>query len=191
MNIRCARPEDFLSMHHCNLLCLPENYKMRYYLCIGTTWPQLSYVAENEEGGIVGYVLGKILEPDPIDGRCGHILSLAVKRSYRRLGLAQKLMDQVSQAMVECFNAQHVSLHVRKSNRAALSLYTNSLQFKIQVIKPGFYRDGEDGYNMRRDLKGFASMEQGDEKAGGDQVSHIFSGQGLCHSHQGHDGHCC
>ena len=47
----------------------------------------------------------------------------------RRLGLAQKLMDQTARAMVECFNAKYVSLHVRKSNRAALNLYTNTLNF--------------------------------------------------------------
>lgn len=48
---------------------------------------------------------------------------------FRRLGLAQKLMDQTARAMVECFNAKYVSLHVRKSNRAALNLYTNTLKF--------------------------------------------------------------
>jgi peptide alpha-N-acetyltransferase len=31
--------------------------------------------------------------------------------------------------MIECFNAKYVSLHVRKSNRAALNLYTNTLKF--------------------------------------------------------------
>ena len=54
----------------------------------------------------------------------------AVKRSHRRLGLAQKLMDQASKAMVECFDAVYVSLHVRKSNRAALALYANTLKFQ-------------------------------------------------------------
>ena len=46
------------------------------------------------------------------------------KRSHRRLGLAQKLMDQTAMAMVETFNAKVVSLHVRKSNRAAINLYS-------------------------------------------------------------------
>lgn len=41
-------------------------------------------------------------------------LCQAVKRSHRRLGLAQKLMDQASRAMIENFNAKYVSLHVRK-----------------------------------------------------------------------------
>lgn len=128
---------------------------MKYYFYHGLTWPQLSYVAEDDKGNIVGYVLAKMEEPEPNEeSKHGHITSLAVKRSYRRLGLAQKLMNQASQAMVECFDAQYVSLHVRKSNRAALNLYTNSLCFKILEIEPKYYADGEDAYSMRRDLSG-------------------------------------
>uniref|UniRef100_A0A4W3GI31 N-terminal amino-acid N(alpha)-acetyltransferase NatA n=1 Tax=Callorhinchus milii TaxID=7868 RepID=A0A4W3GI31_CALMI len=105
--------EDLMNMQHCNLLCLPENYQMKYYFYHGLSWPQLSYIAEDENGKIVGYVLAK-MEEDPDDVPHGHITSLAVKRSHRRLGLAQKLMDQASRAMIENFNARYVSLHVRK-----------------------------------------------------------------------------
>ncbi|KTF76731.1 hypothetical protein cypCar_00025211 [Cyprinus carpio] len=139
MNIRNARPEDLMNMQHCNLLCLPENYQMKYYFYHGLSWPQLSYIAEDENGKIVGYVLAK-MEEDPDDVPHGHITSLAVKRSHRRLGLAQKLMDQASRAMIENFNAKYVSLHVRKSNRAALHLYSNTLKFQfpdVQLQKPG------------------------------------------------------
>ncbi|XP_023711184.1 N-alpha-acetyltransferase 10-like [Cryptotermes secundus] len=73
------------------------------------------------------------MEEDSEDDPHGHITSLAVKRSHRRLGLAQKLMDQASRSMVECFNAKYVSLHVRKSNRAALNLYTNTLKFTMTL----------------------------------------------------------
>ncbi|XP_067399265.1 N-alpha-acetyltransferase 10 isoform X1 [Emydura macquarii macquarii] len=76
----------------------------------------------------------------------------AVKRSHRRLGLAQKLMDQASRAMIENFNAKYVSLHVRKSNRAALHLYSNTLNFQISEVEPKYYADGEDAYAMKRDL---------------------------------------
>lgn len=155
MNIRCAKPEDLMNMQHCNLLCLPENYQMKYYFYHGLSWPQLSYVAEDEKGNIVGYVLAK-MEEDNEDLKHGHITSLAVKRSHRRLGLAQKLMDQASEAMVECFDAKYVSLHVRKSNRAALNLYKNSLKFETVEIEPKYYADGEDAYSMRRDLSEFA-----------------------------------
>lgn len=70
--------------------------------------------------------------------------------------ITNKLFFQASRAMVECFNAKYVSLHVRKSNRAALNLYTNTLQFIISEIEPKYYADGEDAYAMKRDLKSFA-----------------------------------
>ncbi|NXH51167.1 NAA10 acetyltransferase, partial [Rhabdornis inornatus] len=49
------QPEDLMNMQHCNLLCLPENYQMKYYFYHGLSWPQLSYIAEDENGKIVGY----------------------------------------------------------------------------------------------------------------------------------------
>ncbi|XP_012676052.1 N-alpha-acetyltransferase 10 isoform X2 [Clupea harengus] len=160
MNIRNARPEDLMNMQHCNLLCLPENYQMKYYFYHGLSWPQLSYIAEDENGKIVGYVLAK-MEEDPDDVPHGHITSLAVKRSHRRLGLAQKLMDQASRAMIENFNAKYVSLHVRKSNRAALHLYSNTLKFQISEVEPKYYADGEDAYAMKRNLTQLADEKPG------------------------------
>ncbi|CAH8856305.1 unnamed protein product, partial [Trichobilharzia szidati] len=135
MNVRNARPNDLLNMRDCNLDCLPENYQMKYYFYHGLSWPQLSYVAETDNGEIVGYVLAK-MEEDPEDVPYGHITSLAVKRPYRRLGIAQTLMNLASRAMVENFHARYVSLHVRKSNRAALTLYKKTLQFVVSDIEP-------------------------------------------------------
>ncbi|XP_060678387.1 N-alpha-acetyltransferase 10 [Hemiscyllium ocellatum] len=80
MNIRNARPEDLMNMQHCNLLCLPENYQMKYYFYHGLSWPQLSYIAEDENGKIVGYVLAK-MEEDPDDVPHGHITSLVRGRN--------------------------------------------------------------------------------------------------------------
>ena len=149
--------------------------------------PQLSYVAEDDKGNIVGYVLAKMEEPEPgEESKHGHITSLAVKRPFRRLGLAQKLMNQASYAMVECFDAQYVSLHVRKSNRAALHLYTSSLGFKILEIEPKYYADGEDAYSMRRDLTELS--KKGDRS---DQPLPLTDKSNKGHAHHKSDGHCC
>ena len=48
----------------------------------GLSWPQLSFVAEDPGGQIVGYVLAK-MEEEAEDDPHGHITSLAVKRSHR------------------------------------------------------------------------------------------------------------
>lgn len=63
------------------------------------------------------------------------------------------------------FQAKYVSLHVRKSNRAALNLYTNSLGFKILEIEPKYYADGEDAYSMMRDLSAFAADNKSENQS--------------------------
>lgn len=97
----------------CNITNLPENYFLKYYLYHALTWPQLSFVAvvrsrkqqKNDRPGegssssvdyeypkVVGYVLAK-MEEEPSDGVAhGHITSLSVMRTHRRLGIAERLM---------------------------------------------------------------------------------------------------
>ncbi|KAB5595304.1 N-terminal acetyltransferase A complex catalytic subunit ard1 [Ceratobasidium theobromae] len=118
------------------------------------TWPQLSYVAEDHKGRIVGYIMAK-MEEDRKEGEepHGHVTSISVLRTYRRLGLAKKLMMQSQEAMATVYRAKHVSLHVRKSNRAAIGLYRDTLGFEVAGIEEKYYADGEDAYAMRLSLK--------------------------------------
>ncbi len=62
--------------------------------------------------------------------------------------------------MVECFDAEYVSLHVRKSNRAAFHLYSQTLGFKVNDIEEKYYADDEDAYDMRKDLKSHPSKRK-------------------------------
>eukprot|EP01127_Copromyxa_protea_P006882 TRINITY_DN16822_c0_g1_i1.p1 TRINITY_DN16822_c0_g1~~TRINITY_DN16822_c0_g1_i1.p1 ORF type:complete len:384 (-),score=100.19 TRINITY_DN16822_c0_g1_i1:35-1186(-) len=149
--IRRARIEDLPAMQQANLTCLPENYQMKYYLYHGLSWPQLSYIAEDHKGRIVGYVLAKMEEEDEGVPH-GHITSLAVFRSYRKQGLATKLMLQAERAMVEAFDSQYLSLHVRETNRAAFTLYHETLGFDIDDIEEKYYADGENAYSMKKEL---------------------------------------
>lgn len=131
------------------------------------------------------------MEEDPPDGvQHGHITSISVMRTHRRLGVAEKLMRQsrefcfllpsmlevvviqanqlcvIERAMVETFNAQYVSLHVRVSNNAALRLYRDTLGFKTEGIEAKYYADGEDAYSMKQDLSSIREKvddEDGDE----------------------------
>ena len=38
---------------------------------------------------------------------------------------------------------------MRKSNRAAFHLYTETLKYEINDVERGYYADGEDAYDMR------------------------------------------
>ncbi len=121
------------------------------------------------------------MEEEPADGvQHGHITSLSVMRTHRRLGLAEKLMRQsrtswslllqiprivrgshdldlptnniTERAMAETYGAHYVSLHVRVSNAAAKHLYSDTLGFTIEKTEPKYYADGEDAFSMRMDL---------------------------------------
>ena len=167
VSIRNATTDDLFQMQHCNLSCLPENYQMKYYFYHCLSWPQLLYVAEDRKKKIVGYVLAKMEEDAPEIH--GHITSLAVLRTHRKMGVAAKLMTAAQEVMAETFQAEYVSLHVRKSNRAAFSLYTQTLGFEIHDIEAKYYADSEDAYDMRKYLKKKkGSGGAGEEKTGGD-----------------------
>lgn len=162
--IRPANVEDLIAMQAANLCCLPENYQLKYYLYHILSWPHLLYVAEDYNKKIVGYVLAK-MEEDTGEVH-GHITSLAVLRSHRKMGVASKLMRASQRAMEEVYNAEHVTLHVRAySNRAAFSLYTKELGFEIHDLDEKYYADGEDAYVMRRLLvAGIKKAEEAKEK---------------------------
>lgn len=55
--------------------------------------------------------------------------------------------------MRDIFGAHHVSLHVRESNRAAISLYTQTLGFQVRGTEPSYYADGENALSMRLQLQ--------------------------------------
>lgn len=135
-------------MQACNLVCLPENYQMKYYFYHILSWPQLIFVAEDARKKIVGYVLAK-MEEDTSEVH-GHITSLAVLRTYRKMGVARRLMVAAHNAMQETFSAEYVSLHVRQSNAAAKHLYVESLKYDIHDVEAKYYADAEDAYDMRR-----------------------------------------
>ena len=153
--IRPATAADLVAMQMTNMWCLPENYALRYYLYHYMSWPQLLQVTENHKGEVVGYVLAKMeeqAENDPTPPH-GHITSLAVRRTYRKCGIATRMMRQAHSRMKDCFDSHYCSLHVRYSNRAAFHLYSQTLGYTIAAVESKYYADGEDAYNMRCVLK--------------------------------------
>jgi len=150
VSIRPATIDDLPGMQACNLCCLPENYQMKYYFYHMLSWPQLPHCAVDYTGKICGYVLAKM--EDETEEVHGHITSLAVARTHRKLGIASKLMRATIEVMKDCFSSEYVSLHVRYTNRAAFALYSSTLGFEIHDIEKGYYADKEDAYDMRKML---------------------------------------
>lgn len=153
-------------MQQTNLICLAENYHFKYYLYHYLSWPNLLYVAEDQTGKIVGYVLAKLEEsesnkkkPNEEPKLEGHITSLSVLRTYRRLGIANKLMIHTMNMMQEYYDADCVLLHVRVTNKPAINLYNKVLGFVVKEIEKEYYNDKEDAYRMTKFFKNSAKED--------------------------------
>lgn len=101
-----------------------------------------------EDGAVTGYVIA-----DTIDGPgmpMGHIKDLAVRPKRQREGIGRTLLTRGLTTLASV-GANRVKLEVRRSNRAARSLY-ESFGFENHHIRAGYYDDGEDAYVMVRQL---------------------------------------
>ena len=88
----------------------------------------------------MGYVLAKMEEDEAKSSvPHGHITSLAVLRTHRKRGIATALMKRSQVEMAQVFGAHYVSLHVRKSNRAAFHLYNETLKYEVRRRREDTY----------------------------------------------------
>ncbi|KAI3859878.1 hypothetical protein MKW92_038195 [Papaver armeniacum] len=153
-DIRQATMVDIPAIQACDLLSSIEEDPWDYFLYEEyiVFWPRLVYVAEDSGNGrIVGFVFAQV-DGEGTESH-GYIANLGVLPTHRKSGIAQKLMDAAQNALVQEYGCEYVSLHVRTSNQAAISLYTEKLGYSYATAA-NFYRNGEDAYVMRKQLQG-------------------------------------
>lgn len=139
--IRGATFRDVLDWNSNNNLVTRPN--------IGTLWKKLIHVADDCSGCIVAYLLSKEEE----EGN-GHfcIASLFVHHTYRKRGIATDLITATQNTM-EQVGAKDVSVHVWKSNSAALGLF-EKMGYTLHEVKAKYFDDEEDPIVLRKILKG-------------------------------------
>lgn len=95
--------------------------------------PGRRYLAAVDDGGIVAYGGIMILDGD------AHIMNLAVRPDRQRSGLGTRmLLALVDEALA--LGVSHLTLELRISNRAALSLYER-FGFTPVGVRPRYYGD--------------------------------------------------
>ncbi|MCL1802783.1 MAG: ribosomal protein S18-alanine N-acetyltransferase [Eubacteriaceae bacterium] len=119
-------------------------------------WPKSLFINEiHSEGSfvlcakasrkIIGYICAMFAYDE------AHITNIAVRKAYRRAGVATSLIKAAIEYAEKNSIIQSIVLEVRVSNEAALALYEKS-GFEIISLRPGYYSDGEDAYIMQRHL---------------------------------------
>lgn len=114
-------------------------YDLYIYLTYGS-----DMLVADVGGKIVGYIA--LMEM----GLESKIMSIAVKKEFRGMGIGSKLLDE---AIKRCKERGKIRLflEVRVSNTAAQRLYKKK-GFKVIDTIPGYYSDGEDAYVMALNL---------------------------------------
>ena len=136
--------------------CLPENYSSFFYRDLYRRFPKTFVVAE-ADGEIQGYIMCRIetglskmktLRPT----RMSHVVSIAVRESYRRRGIASGVIKEALKHSREEYGASECYLEVRLGNEPAIHLY-NKLGFDKVKRNYGYYMDGEDAWVMAISLE--------------------------------------
>jgi len=124
---------------------LHENYDPSLYVSLSDAWPDGFLIATESLGQPIGFLLGV----SQIEGE-GRVLMFAVDREHRRGGVGTALMDEFLRRARDR-GLRRATLEVRVGNATAIRFYTR-YGFSVIDLLRGYYSDGENGYQMARDL---------------------------------------
>ncbi len=149
--LRTFKGEDLNRVMAINFECLPENYSSSFYRELFSRFPETFVVAE-ADGDVQGYIMcrvergfSKLRNLSP--ARLLHVVSIAVRESYRRKGIAKALMFEAMKRGPASYEAMECYLEVRVGNEPAVKLY-EGLGFTKTKRNYGYYLDGEDAWVM-------------------------------------------
>lgn len=116
--------------------------------CFSVPWSRESFIAELSKNMLAHYLVIEIEDTIVAYGGVwyvmneGHITNVAVHPDHRKKGLGKKI---VSAMIVNAKNSaiEQMTLEVRRSNEAAIALYTN-LGFETAGIRPKYYTDNNE-----------------------------------------------
>ena len=134
---------DTLAIYRLERIVFPRDTYLPPEILFLLLWPGIRNLkVVTPGGGVVGYIsAGKL----PGGGRTW-IMTIGVHPDHQRRGLGSRLLATVEAALT----SPTIYLTVRASNTAALRLYERAGYRRVGV-KHGYYADGEDGIEMRKD----------------------------------------
>jgi ribosomal-protein-alanine N-acetyltransferase len=125
---------------------LHEHYDPSLYTSLSNEWPRGFLVAADSTDAPAGFLLGV----NQVEGEA-RVLMFAVERGQRGQGIGTLLMTTfLERCRTRGF--RRVTLEVRVSNATAIRFYSR-YDFSVADLLRSYYSDGENGYQMARDLR--------------------------------------
>ncbi|HZY92591.1 MAG TPA: GNAT family N-acetyltransferase [Thermoplasmata archaeon] len=143
--LREFRPEDIPDIVQIVSEALHEHYDSALYQSLSLQWPAGFLVATDGYDRPVGFLLGV----NQVEGEA-RILMFAVDRDHRQQGIGSLVMERFF-ARCRARGLRRVTLEVRVSNATAIRFYSH-YGYSVTDLLRGYYSDGENGYQMARDL---------------------------------------
>jgi len=145
VTLRGFRPLDVPFVSALVADALHEHYDPSLYSSLSFDWPDGFLIAADPHDVPVGFLLG-VSQVE----REARILMFAVDRIHRTRGVGTVLMDTFLGRCRER-GLKRVTLEVRVSNATAIRFYTR-YRFSVVDLLRAYYSDGENGYQMARDV---------------------------------------
>lgn len=108
--------------------------------------PYAQFLVLEEEDRVIGYADLWILFDQ------AQIANIAVRKTHQKRGYGQALMDEMIRRAVRS-GCENITLEVRVSNTAAVSLYEKN-GFIRAAVRRNYYDDGEDAWLMIKPVGG-------------------------------------
>ena len=93
--LRQFTADDLFKFANVNLDHLTETYNLAFYMQYLVRWPEYFEVAQTPSGRFMGYIMGKAEGLG--ENWHGHVTALTVAPEFRRIGLAQHLMNELEE----------------------------------------------------------------------------------------------
>ena len=143
--IQNASVRDLHILHRLERECFGQDAWPWLELLALLWFPDVVRLRAVVEGEMVGFIAADRRRAE----NCGLILTLGVFEQHRRKGIARALLQECERQLVPL---PRVRLTVRRSNAAAIALYT-SLGYVQKEIWPKYYAAGEDALVLDKELQ--------------------------------------
>ena len=140
-NVRAMTGEDMEDILDIENDSYPRPWQRQHFLDELFSDHSFSLVVTGPDESILGYICLRTLFEE------GHILNVAIRRSFRKIGLGRLLLEKGLETCREK-GAKTIYLEVRTSNKAAISLY-EQIGFVSTGIRRRYYENGEDAVLMQ------------------------------------------
>ena len=115
-----------------------ENYPKFFFIQSGELFPNTFFVAESNQGEIIGYGIGAIEQEHP---DTGWILSMGVLPTWKKQGVGTAIMHSLLSAL-EKLGVKRIKLSTSETNIAAFNLYSK-LGFSTERHAADYFGDDE------------------------------------------------